>query len=168
MPEEVNVEEEVTRIKNQVVSSLIQFDRGIWSCKACLYECSVPNRIRDHILNHHFNGPLSKCEFCETYCKNESALKRHINRQHKAEKRMKESENDWHRIKERARAATQSDNECSAPNISQCPSRPPAVGGVTPGQNTNIPGNIPTKNTDTETGITSCKVFSLTETITNK
>ena len=58
LPEEASIEEEVTRIKNYVVSSLIQFDRVIWSCKACLYECSMPNRITDHILNRHFNGPL--------------------------------------------------------------------------------------------------------------
>ena len=61
VPEEADIEAEVSRIKNQVVASLIQYDGALWSCKACLYECSLPQRIREHILNRHFNGPLAQC-----------------------------------------------------------------------------------------------------------
>ena len=64
VPGEANIEAEVTRIKNQVVASLIQYDGALWSCKACLYECSVPHRIKEHILNRHFNGPLAPCPYC--------------------------------------------------------------------------------------------------------
>ena len=50
----------------------------------------MPNRIRDHSMNRHFNRPLCPCKFCDTYCENKSALKRHMNRQHNDEKRKKE------------------------------------------------------------------------------
>ena len=81
IPSETNIEAEVTRIKNEVVASLIQYDGTLWSCKACLHQCSVPHRMRDHILNRHFNGPLEKCPYCIIYCKNDAPLKKHVYRQ---------------------------------------------------------------------------------------
>ena len=82
---------------------------------------------------------------------------------------MNEEEDDWHKIKEKARAATQHGNEHCAPSISQCPPPPPptpAVGGTTPGQNVCLPGNTPGSDKDKEGS--SRNVFSLKETITKK
>ena len=65
IPSEADIEAEVTRIKNELVASLIQYDGNFWSCKACLHECSLPHRMRDHILNRHFNSPLENARIAK-------------------------------------------------------------------------------------------------------
>ena len=81
--ETMNEESEINRIKNKVISELIKEEMGVWTCKACEYKHKLPNRVHYHIENSHFNGPPCPCEFCDTACKNQNALKQHVNRHYK-------------------------------------------------------------------------------------
>ena len=169
--ETMDKENKVNKIKNKVVSDLIKEEQGVWLCKACKYKNKMPNRIRDHIINRHFNVPLCPCKFCDTYCKNKSALKRHMNRQHKDKKRKKETGNEWFRIKEKALTATQNNDEGRAPSAPLCPPPPPpalAMSSSTPGQPVNVPDNNSAGDSSTKIGNTTYKTFSLTDIIKKK
>ena len=67
---------------------------------------------------------MERCPYCEIYCKTKSALKKQVYRQHRLEKKLDEEKNDWEKIKDNARAAT-NDNRYLTQNTLECPPPPP-------------------------------------------
>ena len=75
-------DEEVKRTKRILVSDLTIEEKESYRCRASHFQSKHFGRIRKHISNKHYFGPLVKCKLCEFHSKNINALKAHVFRQH--------------------------------------------------------------------------------------
>ena len=71
-------DEEVKRTKRILVSDLIIEEKESYRCCACNFQSKHFGRIRKHILNKHYCGPLVKCKLCGFHSKNTNTLKANV------------------------------------------------------------------------------------------
>ena len=75
-------DEEVKRRRNILVSDLTIEEKESYRCRECNFQSKHFGRIRKHISNKHYCGPLVKCKLCGFHSKNITALKACVFRQH--------------------------------------------------------------------------------------
>ena len=71
-------DEETKRTKQFLVSDLTIEDEEGFKCRACPFQAPQFGRIRKHIHNIHFSGPLARCKICGFESKNINSMKAHI------------------------------------------------------------------------------------------
>ena len=87
-PTKAYLKAEIEKIKEQVIKDLMIFnEKREWMCRECKIMLGSSLQVRQHVLSHHFQGPLEKCHYCGVFSKTEASLDRHIRRKHKHEKR---------------------------------------------------------------------------------
>ena len=57
-------DEETERTKRILVSDLTIEDEEGFKCRACPFQATQFGRIRKHIHNIYFSGPVAKCKDC--------------------------------------------------------------------------------------------------------
>ena len=55
---------EVTRMRKKVITDLTIEGWNSYKCKVCSFTTPLHVRLRNHISNRHFNGPICICKIC--------------------------------------------------------------------------------------------------------
>ena len=70
-----------------------------YKCRVCSFTSPLHVRLRAHISNRHFNGPVCICKICGLQSKNMNSLCQHVSRSHRSRRTKKRAGGRSHTIR---------------------------------------------------------------------